>query len=59
MALPVFSEIVYNPSYEALFNEEMAANLTGFEKGIITSNGTVAVDTGIFTGRSPKDKYNC
>ena len=51
------SEIVYNPSYETLFNEEMAANLSGFEKGIITSNGTVAVDTGIFTGRSPKDKY--
>ena len=51
------SEIVYNPSYEALFNEEMATDLTGFEKGIITSNGTVAVDTGIFTGRSPKDKY--
>lgn len=51
------SEIVYNPSYETLFNEEMADDLTGCEKGIITSNGTVAVDTGIFTGRSPKDKY--
>ncbi|PKF61446.1 phosphoenolpyruvate carboxykinase (ATP) [Psychromonas sp. psych-6C06] len=51
------SEIVYNPSYETLFEEEMADSLTGFEKGIITSNGTVAVDTGIFTGRSPKDKY--
>ncbi len=51
------SEIVYNPSYDSLFNEEMADNLTGFEKGVITSNGTVAVDTGIFTGRSPKDKY--
>ena len=51
------SEIVYNPSYECLFNEEMADSLTGFEKGVVTSNGTVAVDTGIFTGRSPKDKY--
>ncbi|GLS90617.1 phosphoenolpyruvate carboxykinase [ATP] [Psychromonas marina] len=51
------SEIVYNPSYEVLFNEEIADNLTGFEKGTVTSNGTVAVDTGIFTGRSPKDKY--
>lgn len=51
------SEIVYNPSYEVLFEEEIADNLTGFEKGIITTNGTVAVDTGIFTGRSPKDKY--
>lgn len=51
------SEIVYNPSYDTLFAEEMATHLTGFEKGIMTSNGTVAVDTGIFTGRSPKDKY--
>ncbi|WP_019614789.1 phosphoenolpyruvate carboxykinase (ATP) [Psychromonas ossibalaenae] len=51
------SEVVYNPSYETLFEEEMSPDLTGFEKGIITENGTVAVDTGIFTGRSPKDKY--
>ena len=51
------SEILYNPSYDVLFAEEMDSNLSGFEKGIITSNGTVAVDTGIFTGRSPKDKY--
>lgn len=51
------SEVIYNPSYETLFAEEMDPNLQGFEKGIITSNGTVAVDTGIFTGRSPKDKY--
>lgn len=51
------SEVVYNPSYETLFAEETADNLTGFEKGVITNNGTVAVDTGIFTGRSPKDKY--
>ncbi|PKG40082.1 phosphoenolpyruvate carboxykinase (ATP) [Psychromonas sp. Urea-02u-13] len=51
------SEIVYNPSYDVLFSEEMDDKLVGFEKGILTSNGTVAVDTGIFTGRSPKDKY--
>lgn len=51
------SEIVYNPSYETLFAEEMAPDLQGFEKGIITESGAVAVDTGIFTGRSPKDKY--
>ncbi len=51
------SEVIYNPSYETLFNEEMSPDLTGFEKGVITENGTVAVDTGIFTGRSPKDKY--
>lgn len=51
------SEVLYNPSYEVLFKEETADHLTGFEKGTVTSNGTVAVDTGIFTGRSPKDKY--
>jgi phosphoenolpyruvate carboxykinase (ATP) len=51
------SEIIYNPSFETLFTEEMADNLAGFEKGILTKNGAVAVDTGIFTGRSPKDKY--
>ena len=51
------SEIIYNPSYETLFVEETATSLNGCEQGIITENGTVAVDTGIFTGRSPKDKY--
>lgn len=51
------SEIIYNPSYETLFTEETDPSLSGYEKGIITDNGTVAVDTGIFTGRSPKDKY--
>ena len=50
-------EIVRNPSYEQLFEEEMAPNLEGYEKGILTNTGAVAVDTGIFTGRSPKDKY--
>ncbi|MCG6200107.1 phosphoenolpyruvate carboxykinase (ATP) [Psychromonas antarctica] len=51
------SDIIYNPSYDTLFAEEMSPDLTGFEKGTLTENGTVAVDTGIFTGRSPKDKY--
>jgi phosphoenolpyruvate carboxykinase (ATP) len=50
-------EIIYNPSYEKLFEEEISQQLQGFEKCTITANGTVAVDTGIFTGRSPKDKY--
>ena len=50
-------EIVRNPSYEQLFEEEMAPNLEGYEKGVLTNTGAVAVDTGIFTGRSPKDKY--
>jgi phosphoenolpyruvate carboxykinase (ATP) len=50
-------EIVYNPSYNLLFAEETKPGLTGYEKGIITRSGAVAVDTGIFTGRSPGDKY--
>ncbi|WP_432460323.1 MULTISPECIES: phosphoenolpyruvate carboxykinase (ATP) [unclassified Agarivorans] len=51
------SEIIYNPSYETLYQEETRPELTGYEKGIVTQSGAVAVDTGIFTGRSPKDKY--
>ena len=51
------SDVVYNPSYETLFTEETAKHLVGCEKGVITENGTVSVDTGVFTGRSPKDKY--
>jgi len=50
-------EIIYNPSYDTLFQEETVKTLKGFEKAVITSNGTVAVDTGVFTGRSPKDKF--
>ncbi|MGX5915400.1 phosphoenolpyruvate carboxykinase (ATP) [Aliidiomarina sp. Khilg15.8] len=51
------TEIVYNPSYEQLFEEETRSDLQGYEKGTVTELGAVAVDTGIFTGRSPKDKY--
>ena len=50
-------EIVYNPSYDLLFSEEMHDDLEGYERGIITSTGAVSVDTGVFHGRSPKDKY--
>lgn len=50
-------EILYNPSYNTLFAEETKPGLEGYEKGIITRTGAIAVDTGIFTGRSPKDKY--
>jgi len=50
-------EILYNPSFNTLFEEETKPELEGYEKGIITSTGAIAVDTGIFTGRSPKDKY--
>jgi len=51
------SEIVYNPSYELLFQEETDPKLQGYERGTVTTLGAVSVDTGIFTGRSPKDKY--
>ena len=51
------TEIVHNPSYEQLFEEETRDDLEGFERGVVTELGAVAVDTGIFTGRSPKDKY--
>lgn len=50
-------EIVYNPSYEVLFEEETKSSLEGYEKGQVTELGAVNVMTGIFTGRSPKDKY--
>lgn len=49
--------IVYNPSYELLFEEETRDGLSGYEAGKVTKSGAVTVDTGIFTGRSPKDKY--
>ena len=51
------TEIVHNPSYEQLFEEEMRKDLVGYEKGQLTELGAVNVMTGVFTGRSPKDKY--
>ena len=51
------TEIVYNPSYEQLFEEEMNPALTGYEKGKLTETGAVNVMTGEYTGRSPKDKF--
>jgi len=51
------TEIVHNPSYEFLFQEETRKDLTGYEKGQVTELGAVNVMTGIYTGRSPKDKY--
>ncbi|MEH6627362.1 MAG: phosphoenolpyruvate carboxykinase (ATP) [Motiliproteus sp.] len=50
-------DIVYNPSYELLFEEETKLSAQGYERGVVTESGAVSVDTGIFTGRSPKDKY--
>jgi len=50
-------EIIYNPSYDLLYAHETDKNLQGFERGYLTNLGAINVDTGIFTGRSPKDKY--
>ena len=51
------TEVLYNPSYEVLFEEETKEGLTGFDKGQVTELDAVSVMTGIYTGRSPKDKY--
>lgn len=51
------NELYYNLSYDELFTHETDSCLSGFDKGFVTDTGAVAVDTGIFTGRSPKDKY--
>ena len=51
------AEIVYNPSFEELFEEETKPGLEGFEKGQVSELGAVNVMTGIYTGRSPKDKF--
>ena len=51
------TEIVHNPSYEQLFEEETKPGLQGFEKGQLTDMGAVNVMTGVYTGRSPKDKF--
>ncbi len=51
------TEVVYNPSYDCLYEEELKPELTGYEKGQLTELGAVNVMTGIYTGRSPKDKY--
>ena len=51
------TEIVHNPSYEMLFEEETKPGLEGFEKGQVSELGAVNVMTGIYTGRSPKDKF--
>ena len=51
------NEIIHNPSFEKLYNDELNPNLEGYEKGQLTELGAVNVMTGVFTGRSPKDKY--
>ena len=51
------TEVVYNPSFDALFEEETKPGLEGYEKGQVSELGAVNVMTGIYTGRSPKDKF--
>ena len=51
------TEIIHNPGYEELFRDEMDPSLEGFDKGVLTELDAVNVMTGIYTGRSPKDKY--
>jgi len=51
------NEIFYNLSYDELFKHEIDSSLEGFERGVVSELGAVAVDTGRFTGRSPNDKY--
>ena len=55
--IPETQEIYHNLSYDELFEHETDPSLEGFERGFETDTGAVTVDTGIFTGRSPKDKF--
>ena len=50
-------DVLYNPSYEELFKDETLPTLEGYEKGVVTELGAVDVMTGVYTGRSPKDKF--
>ena len=52
-----YHEVSYNPSYEELYQAEMSNRRKGYEKGAVTESGAVAVKTGVFTGRSPKDRH--
>ena len=51
------TEVLYNPSYEVMFNEEMKPGLEGYDVGQETELGAINVMTGVYTGRSPKDKF--
>jgi len=50
-------DVCYNPSYDELYQAEISHDSKGYEKGAVTDTGAVAVKTGVFTGRSPKDRY--
>ena len=51
------AEIIYNPSYDQLYEAELQPDLTGYDRGQLTELGAVNVMTGVYTGRSPKDKF--
>ena len=51
------AEIIYNPSYDLLYKAELEPGLTGYDRGQLTELGAVNVMTGVYTGRSPKDKF--
>src|SRR3989338_652309 len=57
LGINVVKEVIYNPSYDELYADEMNPSLKGFDVGFKTELGAVNVMTGVFTGRSPKDKY--
>ena len=57
MVFSVLPKSCTTPSYEQLFEEETKATLEGYEKGQVTELGAVNVMTGVYTGRSPKDKF--
>jgi len=57
MGITGYQEVMYNPTFEELYKAEMSTKNQGFEKSALTNLGAVAVKTGIFTGRSPKDRY--
>ncbi|MFT5084999.1 MAG: phosphoenolpyruvate carboxykinase (ATP), partial [Lentisphaeria bacterium] len=57
LGISYVDDIIYNPSYQELLAAETDAGLGGWEKGTVTESGAVNVDTGKYTGRSPKDKY--
>jgi phosphoenolpyruvate carboxykinase (ATP) len=50
-------EVIHNPTYQQLLDDELDTTNEGFERGVLTTSGAVAVYTGVFTGRSPKDKF--
>ena len=52
-----YHEVSYNPSYEELYQAEVSHQRKGYEKGAQTTTGAIAVKTGVFTGRSPKDRF--